>query len=187
MSEQTRPNYYNAQKQQVEPRSTAYPMISPAQGQQLMQANHADTVVGMPAPQSVIDNVFTPQPIGRDPYTPMQRALGLGFRSLPFATVYIILAVGITYKFGLGDAWLYLLFGVPMLVTVLYMSDRTDRYTPAGVEIERIAAAERTEFVKGERQERIIAAHLANQQELRRMSLEATIRMLEGAARHDDQ
>ena len=231
MNEQTRPNYYNAQQQQVEPCrrahvepcrrahvepcrrahvepiNRAYQIGNPlrlssgrslgaAQVQRLLQnQNQADNGVGGSplgaAPQSVIDNVFQPQSIDKDPYTPIQRARGLGVRTLPFAVVYIVLAIGIAEKMALSDAWIYLLFGIPMLITVAYMSNRTDRHTPAGVEIERIASAERTEFTRGERQERILDKHLANQQELRRMSLEATIKMLERTQgvpnRHADQ
>jgi len=202
MNEQTRPNYYNAQQQQVEPCrrahvepiNRAYQIGNPlgaAQVQRLLPSHQADNVVGLPAPQSVIDNVFQPQSIDKDPYTPIQRALGLGVRTLPFAVVYIVLAIGIAEKMALSDAWIYLLFGIPMLITVAYMSNQTDRHTPAGVEIERIASAERTEFTRGERQERILDKHLANQQELRRMSLEATIKMLERTQgvpnRHADQ
>ncbi len=177
-------NRYNEEVRKVTPvasPATAY-QITPSQATQLMQATSQGDTYSAPAAQSVIDNVFTPQAIGKDPYSPVQRALGLGVRSLPFAIVYVILAIGIAYKFGLGDAWLYLLFGIPMLLTVLYMSDRTDRYTPAGVEIERIAAAERTEFTKGERQERILTQHLAHKQELARMALEASIKMLGGGS-----
>jgi len=177
-------NRYNEELQKVTPMATtpAY-QITPAAATQLMHqaTGNADTY-SAPQAHSVIDNVFTPQAIGKDPYSPVQRAIGLGVRSLPFAVVYIVLAIGIAYKFGLGDAWLYLLFGIPMLLTVLYMSDRTDRYTPAGVEIERIAAAERTEFTKGERQERILTQHLAHKQELARMALEASIKMLGGGS-----
>jgi hypothetical protein len=177
-------NRYNTEQRLVTPlaQNQAY-QITPAAAQQLMQASQADNVVNVPVPQSTIDNVFTPQAIGKDPYSPVQRAMGLAVRCSPFAAVYLILAIGIAYKFGLGDAWLYLLFGIPMLITTLYMSDRTDRYTPAGVEIERIAAAERTEFTKGERQERILTQHLAHKQELARMALEASIKMLGGS--HD--
>ena len=200
--EQTRPNYYNAQQQQVEPCrrahvepiNRAYQIGNPlgaAQAQRLLPSHQADNGVGGSplgaAPQSVIDNVFQPQSIDKDPYTPIQRALGLGVRTLPFAVVYIVLAIGIAEKMALSDAWIYLLFGIPMLITVAYMSNRTDRHTPAGVEIERIASAERTEFTRGERQERILDKHLANQQELRRMSLEATIKMLERGDRNADQ
>jgi len=194
MNEQTRPNYYNAQQQQVRPINRACQIGNPlgaAQAQRLLPSHQADNGVGGSplgaAPQSVIDNVFQPQSIDKDPYTPIQRALGLGVRTLPFAVVYIVLAIGIAEKMALSDAWIYLLFGIPMLITVAYMSNRTDRHTPAGVEIERIASAERTEFTRGERQERILDKHLANQQELRRMSLEATIKMLERGDRNADQ
>lgn len=174
-------NRYNTEQRLVTPMappSQPY-AITPAQAQQLMQVGQSDNIVNVPTPQSTIDNVFQPQPIGKDPYSPVQRATGLAVRSLPFAVVYMILAIGIAEKMALSDTWIYILFGIPMLITVAYMSEKTDRYTPAGVEIERIAAAERTEFVKGERQERILDKHLTHQQELRRMALEATLRMLE--------
>jgi len=153
--------------------------LGAAQAQQLMQSTQADNVISVPAPQSVVDNVFQPQAIGKDPYSPVQRGTGLVVRCLPFAVVYVILAFAIVDQLALTEGWVYILFGIPMLVTVAYMSDRTDRYTPAGVELERIAAAERTEFVKGERQERILDKHLTHQQELRRMALETTLRLLE--------
>jgi len=173
-------NRYNQELRKVEPATNSQTnQISPAQAQQLMQSPQADNVVSVPSPQSVVDNVFQPQPLTKDPYTPVQRGAGLLVRSIPFVVVYLILAIGIVFTMKLAEEWLYILFGVPLLVTVLYMSERTDKYTPAGVELERIGAAERVEFVKGERQERILSAHLANQQELRRMSLEATLRMLE--------
>ena len=173
-------NRYNSEQRFVKPevQTTTY-QVAPAQIHQLMQASQVDNVVHVPAPQSTIDNVFQPQPIGKDPYSPVQRATGLAVRSVPFAVVYIILAIGIAERFALADAWLYIIFGIPMLLTVAYMSEKTDKYTPAGIEIERIAAAERTEFVKGERQERILDKHLTHQQELRRMALEATLRLLE--------
>ena len=177
-------NRYNTELRKVTPLATpaqAY-QITPSQAAQLMQATSQADHYSAPEAQSVIDNVFTPQAIGKDPYSPVQRAMGLAVRSAPFALVYLVLAIGIAYKFGLGDAWLYLLFGIPMLITTLYMSDRTDRYTPAGVELERIAAAERTEFTKGERQERILSTHLAHKQELSRMALEASIKMLGGSS-----
>ena len=192
MNEQTRPNYYNAQQQQVQPINRAGNPLGAAQVQRLLQnQNQADTGVGGSplgaAPQSVIDNVFTPQAIGKDPYGPVQRGLGLIVRFLLAALIYLVLAIGIVNQAGLSEPWLYILFGIPALITVAYMSNQTDRHTPAGVEIERIAAAERTEFTKGERQERILDKHLANQQELRRMSLEATIKMLERGDRNADQ
>jgi len=180
-------NRYDTEQRLVRPSNNdAYP-ITPAQAHQLMQVGQADNGVNVPMPQSTIDNVFTPQAIGKDPYSPVQRATGLAMRSLPFAVVYVILAIGIAEKMALSDTWIYILFGVPMLITVAYMSEKTDKYTPAGVEIERIAAAERTEFVKGERQERILDKHLTHQQELRRMALEATLRMLERSDSHDKQ
>jgi len=181
-------NRYNEELQKVAPNATtnAY-QITPAAATQLMhQATGNTDTYSAPQAHSVIDNVFTPQAIGKDAYSPVQRAVGLGVRTLPFAIVYIILAIGIAEKMALSDPWIYLLFGVPMLITVAYMSDRTDRYTPAGVEIERIAAAERTEFTKGERQERIISQHLAHKQELARMALAASIKML-GGGNDDDR
>ena len=198
MNEQTRPNYYNAQQQQVEPcrRAHVEPInracqignpLGAAQAQRLLPSHQADNVVGLPAPQSVIDNVFQPQPVGKDPYSPVQRGLGLIIRFLLAALIYLVLAIGIVNQAGLSEPWLYILFGIPALITVAYMSNQTDRHTPAGVEIERIASAERTEFTRGERQERILDKHLANQQELRRMSLEATIKMLERGDRNADQ
>jgi hypothetical protein len=175
-------NRYNQELRKVTPlaQNQAY-QITPAAAQQLMQASQADNVINVPVPQSTIDNVFTPQAIGKDPYSPVQRATGLAVRSLPFAVVYIILAIGIAEKMALSDTWIYLLFGIPMLITVAIMSEKSDKYTPAGVEIERISAAERTEFTKGERQERILTQHLAHKQELARMALEASIKMLGGS------
>lgn len=184
-------NRYNSEQRIVTPvtaQGRNYP-ISPAQAQQLMQTGTDGPAMAHSTPQaqSVIDNVFTPQAIGKDPYTPAQRAVGLALRTVPFAVVYIILALGIADRLVLADTWIYILFGVPMLLTVAIMSDRTNKYTPAGVEISRIAAAERVEFTKGERQERILDKHLTQQQELRRMALEATLRMLERGDSHDDK
>src|SRR5215207_3720319 len=98
-------NRYNTEQRKVTPLATPSQTyaITQQQASQLMQTGQSDNVVNVPAPQSTIDNVFTPQAIGKDPYSPVQRACGLAVRSLPFAVVYIILAIGIAEKMALSD------------------------------------------------------------------------------------
>lgn len=175
-------NRYDNEQRVVRPldQPTGHNQITPAHVDRLLNSGTDPHTVYAAPVQSTIDNVFNPQPITKDHYSPIQRGLGMALRLALLAIVYCILAGGIVYQAALAEPWFYILFAVPMCLTTIYLGRQTDRHTPAGVELERIAAAERVELAKGERQERILSQHLTHKQELARMALSASIKMLGG-------
>lgn len=122
---------------------------------------------GAPVPEAEIHSVFTPQPIGQE--SGMERSLALLVRLLPFSAVWLLLTIGIVWKFQTGLDMGFLIFAGLSAVTWYKLSGQEYAHSSSGVERHRIDTAYALKMQE-----------MAHQQELRRMALESTLKLMEG-------
>jgi len=159
-------NRYNEELHKVEPAQSATYAITPAQAQQL------DRMTQPVTPAVQVDTVFVPQATVRETATPVKRAIALTIRVLPFTVVWLVLAIGIVWKFQFDSADAFLIFAVLTAVTYYGLGGQEYQYSTNGLERHRID----------------MATHLASQKmaydaQLRREITQAFLKQLGGPSR----
>lgn len=103
----------------------------------------------------------------------MDRSKALIIRLVPFSVVWLILAIGVSWAASMGGWFTLLLFSGLTAVTYAYLDRQEYQFSRNGLErhkVNTLADLKRDQ--------------MSHEQELKRMALEATIRMLE--ARNSD-
>lgn len=104
----------------------------------------------------------------------MERSRALVVRVLPFSVVWLILSVGVSWAAALGGGFTLCLFSGLTAVTYAWLDRQDHQFSRNGLErhkVNTLASLKRDE--------------MAHQQELRRMALEAHLKMLGVQDDHD--
>jgi hypothetical protein len=164
--ETKRPNRYN--------QSTNYLPAHPPVAARRITVEETRALEGMarPAAQAVeVAGVFTPQRSLQERTGPFERSLALVVRLLPFSAIWLVLAVGIVWGFNTSASAGFLIFAALTAVTYYLLSGQEYAHSGAGVERHRIDVAYALKMEE-----------MAHQQELRRMALESTLKLMENAS-----
>lgn len=138
--------------------------VAPAHIQKHTQASGLSSLV----PQIVdVDASMTVREGAAERTSGLDRAIALVIRLAPFSATWLVLAVGVSWAASMGGAFALCLFAGLTSVTYAYLDHKDHEYSRNGLERHRVntyASLKRDEMV--------------HQQELRRMALQAHLRML---------
>ena len=98
----------------------------------------------------------------------MDRSKALVFRLLPFSIVWLILAVGVSWAASMGGAFTVITFAGLTAVTYAYLDRQEREFSRNGLERHKVNTLANLKL-----------AEMDHQQELRRMALETTLKMIE--------
>ena len=120
-----------------------------------------------------VDTPLTTLEGAREVTSGRDRAIALVIRLAPFSIVWLVLAVGVSWAASMGGWFTLICFAALTACTYAYM-DRTEyQFSRNGLERHKV------DTIAG-----LKMAEMEHQQELKRMALEATLKMLE--ARNSD-
>lgn len=139
--------------------------VAPPRRQQL--AKQAAEIADAPA------TVFVDAPLqtlegSSEKTTSMDRSTALVVRLAPFSVVWLCLAIGVSWAASMGGWFTLVFFSALTAVTYAYLDRQEYQFSRNGLErhkVNTLAGLKRDE--------------MTHQQELRRMALEATLKMLE--------
>lgn len=134
--------------------------------------------VSKPVQQSGLSSLLIPQVVdvdasmtARDGATEktsgLDRAAALVIRLAPFSVTWLVLAVGVSWAASMGGAFALCLFAGLTAVTYAYLDHKDHEYSRNGLERHRVDT-----YASLKRDE------MSHQQELRRMALQAHLKML---------
>ena len=156
-------NRYNSQAQFV-PAVTTQP---PTQSRRQQLARQAAEIANVPT-TVIVDEALTTLEGARESTSGMDRSKALVVRLMPYSAVWLVLSVGVSWAASMGGWFVLIFFAALTSCTYAYL-DRTEyQFSRNGLErhkVDTLAGLKRDE--------------MAHQQELRRMALEATLKMLE--------
>lgn len=167
MTEQ-KTNRYDLQAQFVPAAGAA--LDKPTRRQQL--ARQAAEIANVPT-TVIVDDALQTLEGSTEKTSGMDRSLALVVRLIPFSVVWFILAVGVGWAADMGDWFTLCFFSGLTAVTYAWLDRQDHQFSRNGLErhkVNTLAGLKRDE--------------MSHQQELRRMALEATLKMLE--VRNDD-
>lgn len=98
----------------------------------------------------------------------MERSKALVVRLLPFSVIWLILAVGISWAASMGGAFTFITFAGLTAVTYAYLDRQEREFSRNGLERHKVNTLADLKL-----------AEMDHQQELRRMALETTLKMIE--------
>ena len=164
-------NRYNLQAQFVPAvTATSTALDKPTRRQQL--ARQAAEIANVPT-TVIVDDALQTLEGSTEKTSGMDRSLALVVRLIPFSVVWLVLAVGVAWAADMGDWFTLCLFSGLTAVTYAYLDRQEYKYSRNGLEIHKVDTL--ADLKRDE---------MSHQQELRRMALEATLKMLE--VRNDD-
>lgn len=139
--------------------------VAPAPVQRPGQASALSSLL---LPQVVdVDASMTAMDGATEKTSGLDRAAALVIRLAPFSITWLVLAVGVSWAASMGGAFALCLFAGLTAVTYAYLDHKDHEYSRNGLERHRVntyASLKRDEMM--------------HQQELRRMALQAHLRML---------
>lgn len=157
-------NRYNSQAQFVPAVPTTQ---APTQSRRQQLARQAAEIANVPT-TVIVDEALTTLEGARETTSGMDRSKALVVRLMPYSAVWLVLSVGVSWWASMGGWFVLVAFAVLTSLTYAYL-DRTEyQFSRNGLErhkVNTLASLKRDE--------------MAHQQELRRMALEATLKMLE--------
>jgi hypothetical protein len=162
-------NRYDLQAQFV-PAGAGAALDKPTRRQQL--ARQAAEIANVPT-TVVVDDALTTLEGAREVTSGMDRSKALVVRLIPFSIVWLILAVGVAWAAGMGGWFTLCFFSGLTAVTYAHLDRQEYQFSRNGLERHKVDTLADLKL-----------AEMSHQQELRRMALEATLKMIE--VRHDD-
>lgn len=158
-------NRYNTQAQFV-PASPVDSMTNkPSRKQQL--ARQAVEIANVPT-TVIVDSALQTLEGSQERTTGMDRSLSLVVRLAPFSVVWLCLAIGVSWAASMGAGFTLMFFAGLTAATYAYLDRQEYQFSRNGLErhkVNTLASLKRDE--------------MTHQQELRRMALETTLKMLE--------
>lgn len=170
MSEQKTSNRYNLQAQFVPAVANNTALEKPSRRQQL--ARQAAEIASVPT-TVIVDDALQTLEGAKESTSGMDRSMALVVRLIPFSVVWLILAIGVGWAAALGGWFTLCFFSGLTAVTYAYLDRQEYKYSRNGLEIHKVDTL--ADLKRDE---------MSHQQELRRMALEATLKMME--VRSDD-
>lgn len=159
-------NRYNNQVNYVTPvAQVAPPTTTPTRRQQL--ARQAADIANVPT-TVVVDDALQTLEGSTEKTNAMERSQALVVRLLPFSAVWLVLSIGVSEAASMGGWFTLCMFSGLTAVTYAYLDRQEYQFSRNGLErhkVNTLASLKRDE--------------MAHQQELRRMALESTLKMLE--------
>lgn len=144
----------------------------PVQHRRQQLARQAAEIANVPT-TVIVDEALTTLEGARESTSGMDRSKALVVRLIPYSAVWLVLSVGVSWWASMGGWFVLVAFAALTSVTYAYL-DRTEyQFSRNGLErhkVDTLASLKRDE--------------MSHQQELRRMALEATLKMME--ARNGD-
>lgn len=157
-------NRYNQRAEFV---PAVMPTQTPAQSRRQQLARQAAEIANVPT-TVIVDDALTTLEGARESTSGMDRSKALVVRLMPYSAVWLALSIGVSWAASMGGWFVLIFFAALTSVTYAYL-DRTEyQFSRNGLErhkVNTLAGLKRDE--------------MAHQQELRRMALEATLKMLE--------
>lgn len=163
-------NRYNSQAQFVP--AVVAPAFTKRDERRQMLARQAAEIANVPT-TVIVDEALQTLEGSQERTSGMDRSLALVVRLAPFSVVWLVLAIGVSWAAGMGGWFTLCFFAGLTSVTYAYLDRQEYQFSRNGLErhkVNTLADLKRDE--------------MAHQQELRRMALESTLKMLE--ARNGD-
>ncbi|MEZ4868115.1 MAG: hypothetical protein R3C14_42700 [Caldilineaceae bacterium] len=155
-------NRYNQVENYVTPTGATPP--APSRKQQI--ARQAAELANVPA-TVIVDDALQTLEGSSERTTGMDRSLALVVRLLPFSAVWLTLSIGVGWAASMGGWFVLVMFAGLTSVTYAYLDRQEYQFSRNGLErhkVDTLAGLKRDE--------------MSHQQELRRMALEAHLKML---------
>lgn len=163
-------NRYNSQAQFVP--AVMAPAFTKRDERRQMMSRQAAEIANVPT-TVIVDEALQTLEGSQERTSGMDRSLALVVRLAPFSVVWLVLAIGVSWAASMGGWFVLCLFAGLTSVTYAYLDRQEYQFSRNGLErhkVDTLADLKRDE--------------MAHQQELRRMALESTLKMLE--ARNGD-
>lgn len=167
MNEPNTTNRYNLQAQFVPAAAPLATTSAPAQSRRQQLARQAAEIANVPT-TVIVDDALTTLEGAKEATSGMDRSKALVVRLLPYSAVWLVLSVGVSWAASMGGWFVLIFFAGLTSVTYAYLDRQEYQFSRNGLErhkVDTLADLKRDE--------------MAHQQELRRMALEATLKMLE--------
>lgn len=135
-------------------------------GRRQQLARQATDIANVPT-TVIVDDALTTLEGARETTSGMDRSKALVVRLAPFTAVWLVLSVGVSWAASMGGWFTLCLFAGLTASTYAFMDKREYEYSRNGLErhkVDTLASLKRDE--------------MAHQQELRRMALEAHLKLL---------
>lgn len=159
-------NRYNSQAQFV-PAVATTSALQPTQSRRQQLARQAAEIANVPT-TVIVDDALTTLEGAREVTSGWDRSKALILRLTPYSVVWLVLSVGVSWAASMGGWFVLILFATLTSVTYAYLDRQEYQFSRNGLErhkVDTLADLKRDE--------------MSHQQELRRMALEATLKMLE--------
>ena len=161
---ETKQNRYNTKQNMVTLAPEAAPVVRKMSAEESRILEH----YAAPAPTIMVEQAFQAQEGADERTSGKDRSVALVIRLLPITAIWLVLSIGIVWKFNLQNNDAVLIFAALTALT-FYSMDKNERYdSKHGVEHHKIDSA----VFLTERK-------LEHDQELKKMALEATLKQLE--------
>ena len=147
-------------------------VAQPKQSRRQQLARQAAQIADVPT-TVYVDDALTTLEGAREVTSGMDRSKALVVRLMPYSAVWLVLSVGVSWWASMGGWFVLVAFAALTSVTYAYLDRQEYQFSRNGLErhkVDTLAGLKRDE--------------MAHQQELRRMALEATLKMME--ARNGD-
>lgn len=139
----------------------------PTQSRRQQLARQAADIANVPT-TVIVDDALTTLEGARESTSGMDRSKALVVRLMPYSAVWLVLSVGVSWAASMGGWFVLIFFAALTSVTYAYL-DRTEyQFSRNGLERHKVDTLADLKM-----------AEMSHQQELRRMALEATLKMLE--------
>ena len=158
-------NRYNSQAQFVPAVPVESMTNKPSRKQQL--ARQAAEIANVPT-TVVVDSALQTLEGSQERTTGMDRSLALVVRMVPFTLVWLVLAVGVSWAASMGGGFTLCLFAGLTSITYAYLDRQEHQFSRNGLERHKVNTLASLKV-----------SEMNHQQELRRMALEATLKMME--------
>lgn len=158
-------NRYNLQAQFV-PASAPLATTTPAQSRRQHLARQAAEIANVPT-TVIVDDALTTLEGAREVTSGWDRSMALILRLTPYSLVWLVLSVGVSWAASMGGWFVLIFFAALTSVTYAYLDRQEYQFSRNGLErhkVDTLADLKRDE--------------MSHQQELRRMALEAHLKLL---------
>lgn len=134
------------------------------------QHSNADVVGAIASPPTTIyiDDALRVEDGSTERTNSMERSKALVVRLLPFSVVWLILSIGVSWGASMGGAFAVTFFAALTAVTYAYLDRQEREFSRNGLERHKVNTLADLKL-----------AEMSHQQELRRMALETTLKMIE--------
>lgn len=140
---------------------------APTQSRRQQLARQAADIANVPT-TVIVDDALTTLEGARETTSGMDRSKALVVRLMPYSAVWLVLSVGVSWAASMGGWFVLIFFAALTSVTYAYLDRQEYQFSRNGLERHKVDTLADLKM-----------AEMSHQQELRRMALEATLKMLE--------